>query len=263
MKRFWAVVVLLAIGLFGIAGWREAQQMPLVRETRVRLPGWPAGARPVRLVLISDVHVSRPDMPPSRLADIVARINRLEPDVVVIAGDLTSDKPSAIRVETGEALAPLRGLRTPLGVFAVYGNHDHDRGIAETRRALVRAGVRPLVNEAVRIGPIALGGADDAATGHENLELTLARMRALGGPMVLVDHAPTLFKFLPPDVGLMLAGHTHCGQINIPPWLDDRLACGIVRKGRRQLIVTAGLGTSIIPLRFRAPPDLWLITIGG
>lgn len=263
MKRFLAMAALLAVGVFGLIGWREAQQTPIVRKAAVTLPGWPDGATPVRLVLISDLHVSHPDMPPSRLAAIVDQINRLAPDAVVIAGDLTSDKRAGISVETNEALAPLGKLRAPLGVFAVYGNHDHWRGIADTRRALARAKVRPLVNEAVRVGPIVLGGADDAATGHENLELTLARMRALGGPMVLVDHAPTLFKFLPPDVALMLAGHTHCGQINLPPWLDDRLACGIVRKGRRQLIVTAGLGTSLVPLRFRAPPDLWVITIGG
>lgn len=262
MKRWFILAALLVSGAFAAVGWEEARRDPVVRTAAVALPGWPAGIPPVRVVLISDLHVARPDMPPERLARIVGQINRLRPDAVLIAGDLTSDRWLSLSIDEREALAPLAGLRAPLGVIAAYGNHDHGRNIADARRALVAAGVRPVVNDSVAMGPVTLGVVDDASTGHEDLELTIRRMRAAGGPAVMMTHNDHLFDYLPGDIALMLAGHSHCGQINLPPFLDDRVRCGLVRRGSQTLVVGAGLGTSIVPLRFRAPPDLWLLTLG-
>jgi hypothetical protein len=267
-----ALLILLAVGV-AIAAWgyRSATADPLVREAEVRLAGWPRGQPPVRAVLIADLHVVRPDMPPNRLAHIVWQIQALNPDIVLIAGDLVSDR----RIATGHyrasaAVAPLARLQPRLGVFAVLGNHDHWRGEAEVRSALAQANVRLLVNEAARAGPLALGGLDDAYTGRDAVEPTVAAMRRLGGARLVLSHSPDPFPRLPAEVGLMLAGHTHCGQIRLPligaistmSEYGERYACGRMDEGGRTLIVTAGLGTSILPLRLGAPPDMWLITIG-
>ena len=267
--------ILVALVLLGLAllGWSygTAVSDPALRRAEVRLPGWPAGEAPVRAVLISDVHVAGPDMPPSRLARIVGQINALDPDLVLIAGDLVSDKRLATRhYSFREAAAPLRDLRARDGVFVVLGNHDHWRDAAAARAALAEAGISELRNQAVRAGPIALGGIDDFYTRNADVAGTVHQMRALGAPMVLVSHSPDPFARLPGDVGLMLAGHTHCGQI-APPLIGPlmtasnhgrRYACGIIRERGRLLIVTAGLGTSMLPLRLGARPDLWLITLG-
>jgi predicted MPP superfamily phosphohydrolase len=263
---------LLPLGLALLAlGYFTATSDPVVRRASFSLPGWPAGARPVKVLLISDIHVSGPDMPPSRLARLVGRMNALSPDLVLIAGDLVSDKKlSTRRYPLSEAVAPLAALTAPLGRIAVLGNHDHWRSAPQARAALEAAGIRLLDNDAVEAGPLAVGGLDDAFTGHHDLPATLARMRALPGAKILLSHSPDPFAGLPPDIPLMLAGHTHCGQIVLPlvgpletaSDYGDRYVCGIVREGGRILVVGAGLGTSVVPLRLGARPDLWLIELG-
>ena len=86
----------------------------------------------------------------------------------------------------------------------------------------------------------------------------------------MLSHSPDPFADLPPDIGLMVAGYTHCGQVSLPligPIVSfsdygKRYACGLIREGGKTLIVGAGLGTSMIPLRIGAPPDMWLIELG-
>ena len=268
-----ALLILAGLGLAAAAyAYSEATSEPRLREARIALPGWPEGTPAVGAVLISDIHVAGPDMPPARLAGIVARINALRPDIVLIAGDFVSQKLTSTRVYSmAEAIAPLARLRPRLGTFAVLGNHDHWADAPGARRALARAGVRLLENRAAVAGPLVVGGLGDDFTRHDDLPLTLARMRALSGIPILLSHSPDPFAALGGRPTLMLAGHTHCGQI--APWpfgpivtesrYGKRYACGMVRERGRTLIVAAGLGTSGLPLRIGAPPDMWLLTLGG
>jgi predicted MPP superfamily phosphohydrolase len=270
LKRAFLISVLAGAALL-LLSYGTAVREPEVRSTRVAVAGWPAGTPPLRLVLISDVHVAGPDMPPARLRRIVDRINRLSPDIVLIAGDLVSDKRTATRYYSHqEAVAPLAALRPRIATLAVLGNHDHWRDAAAARRALARAGIRLLSNQAVQAGPVAVGGLDDDFTGRADLPATLAALRPLSGPRLLLSHSPDPFPDLGSDIVLMLAGHTHCGQV-APPLIGPistmsrygrRYACGIVREGGRTLVVSSGLGTSVLPLRLGAVPDMWLVEIG-
>jgi predicted MPP superfamily phosphohydrolase len=270
VRRFLLLMVALGLTLLGWSYWTAIAD-PVVREADVALPDWPAGAPPVRALLMSDLHVAGPDMPPERLARIVEQANRLRPDIVFIAGDFISDRRVSTRIYSfAEAVAPPAGLRSRLGTFAVLGNHDHWRDAAEARAALRRIGVRVLDNDAVPIGPLAIGGLDDAFTRHQDLGAMLNAMRALAGARIVLSHSPDPFPALPRDVTFMLAGHTHCGQIRLPligavstmSAYGDRYACGLIRENGRILIVSAGLGTSILPLRLGAVPDMWLIRLG-
>lgn len=254
-----ALAILLPIVLIAGFGWREAQCDPVVRRATVGLPNWPDGARPISLLLISDTHVSWPSMTPARLQRIVAELNALHPDAILIAGDMVSEQLLGVKTDTRESIAPLGKLRAPLGVYAVLGNHDHRRGVAPIRRALRRTPIRLLENEAVRVGPVTLGGMDDPVTDHADIEGTVWRMAEMGGPQIVLAHGTSPFDWLPKGVTLMLAGHTHCGQIR--PVRHE--PCGIVRKAGRTMIVGAGISTSILPLRIGAPPDVWLITVGS
>jgi predicted MPP superfamily phosphohydrolase len=262
-----AALTLLALGA---KAWRDTMADPIVHRASVTVPQLPPDSAPVRIVLLSDIHVSGPDMPPGRLERIVGQVNALRPDLVLIAGDLVSDKRTATRFyPTAEAIAPLGGLRPRLATVAVPGNHDHWRNIAEIRRELLRRNVVVLANEARRFGPVTVGGLDDDYTDHADLPATLRAMAALDGAPVLLSHSPDPFPDLPPAFGLMLAGHTHCGQLRYP-WggspatmsrYGDRYACGMVRENGGVLITTGGLGTSILPFRFGAPPEVWLIEL--
>jgi uncharacterized protein len=264
-----AVVVTLAL-LTGARAWHDTMADPIVRRAAVTLAQLAPDTAPMRIVLMSDIHVSGPDMPPSRLARIVRQVNALEPDLVLIAGDLVSDKRVATRhYSAAQAIAPLGLLRPALATVAVPGNHDHWRDIASVRRELRRHGIVVLANEAQRFGSLAIGGLDDDYTGRADLPATLEALAALGGAPLLLSHSPDPFAELPSSVSLVLAGHTHCGQLRYP-WggspatmsrYGNRYACGAVRENGKLLLVSAGLGTSVLPFRFGTRPDIWLIEL--
>lgn len=268
MKRAlrWLAVAIVIAGLLLAIGYRGALADPVVRDLRLAAP-----IPRTTIVLLSDLHVAGPDMPPERLARLVAQVNALRPDLVLIAGDFVGDKPVGTRrYSATDIAAPLATLRSRFGTIAVLGNHDHWRDAAAMRVALRAAGVTILDNDAVRAGPFAIGGLDDAMTDHADVSATIAALRPIDGIPLILSHSPDPFPELPGDVPLMLAGHTHCGQIRLPivgavTYASEhgaRYGCGLIREDGRLLVVGAGLGTSVLPLRFGAPPDLWRITIG-
>ncbi|ALH81419.1 metallophosphoesterase [Sphingopyxis macrogoltabida] len=273
-RRWWRWAVLLA--LLGVAllakGYWNATRDPIVRHATVAVGDWPAGQPPLRLLLLSDIHVAGPDMPPERLERIVGELNRLKPDLVLIAGDLVSEKRTATHIYTAaEVVAPLAGLRAPLGVVVAPGNHDHWFKPDALRSEMEKLGLRVLQNEAIRRGPLIVGGVDDDFSGHDDIAATFAAMDRLGpGVPLLLTHSPDIVPDLPRPVAAVFAGHTHCGQIRFPvvgaisyvSRYGDRFACGDMVDGKQRVFVGAGLGTSIVPLRYLSPPDIWLVTLG-
>ena len=272
MRRIaWTFAALAALSLAFVAYmYSNALSDPIVRRATIEMPDWPKNAPPLRVALLSDIHVVGPDMPPSRLARIVQQVNTLNADVILLAGDFVSDKRSAMRTYSGaDGLAPLANLRVPRGVYAVFGNHDHWRDAGEIGRALRKANVRILDNEAVTLGGMRLGGVDDEYTGNADLKRTVAAIRSAPGAKVLLSHSPDVGPATPRNVTLILAGHTHCGQIRLPIFgaityvskYGDRFGCGLITEGSRRVVVTAGIGTSVLPFRLGAPPDVWVVTL--
>lgn len=264
--------LLLAAGLLtGVMFW-QATADPVVRRLTVRLPGWPATAPPLRLVLMSDLHVAGPETPPARLARVVDQVNALHPDLVLIAGDFVTEKRTATTLYGADAaVAPLASLRPRLGSFAVLGNHDHWLDANAVRAALAKARITVLDNRAVRVGPLAIGGVDDDSTHRADVAGTVAALGQRGGYAILLSHSPDIFPAVPSTVPLVLAGHTHCGQIVLPFYgavatastFGERYRCGLVEERGKRLIVTAGIGTSILPFRLGAAADLWVIEVRG
>lgn len=261
-------LALLAGGV-GLWGFLESRATPIVRRADLALADWPAGEAPVTVALLSDLHVGNLSTDVGRLRRVVAQVDALHPDLILIAGDFLAGhrRFPAGRIDT--LLAPLAGLRAPLGVVAVLGNHDYGAGRAAVGPALAARGVTVLVNQALERGPLAIGGLDDPVTGHAALAPTIAALRGLAGSRLVMTHSPEIVGRLPPDVTLLLAGHTHCGQIRIPllaprgaHWRFSRYECGLVRDPGRIVVVGAGIGTSHAPLRFGTPPDVWLLTLG-
>jgi uncharacterized protein len=270
--RFTGVVILLLCALLAKGYW-NATQPPLIRTAHIAIPEWPTSLPPLRILHVSDIHVAGPDMPPARLSQIVARFNTLKPDIVLIAGDLVSEKRLATHIySSSEIVAPLGGLRARFGVIAVLGNHDHWFDPQALRTDLEKQGITVLQNEAVRRGALVIGGVDDDFSGHDNLLTTFHAMDALGpGPRILLTHSPDIVPELPKKVTAVFAGHTHCGQIILPivgalahmSRYGERFACGLINYNDIKVIVGAGLGTSLLPLRFGLGPDAWLVTLGG
>ncbi|MBH5322911.1 metallophosphoesterase [Aurantiacibacter sediminis] len=271
----WKVILLalvvIAIAL-GVKAWSDTMADPDVLRTEVSLTGYPIESPPITVALLSDIHVAGPDMPPERLARIVAQINALNPDIVLIAGDLVSEKRIATHIYTAEEIvAPLGALTAPLGVVVVPGNHDHWFDWEGLQSALSRHGIHILQNEAAQVGPLTIGGVDDAYTRRDDLSAVLQQMEGLRGGRLILTHSPDVSPQVPANISLVLAGHTHCGQISLPivgpvSYLSeygDRYACGETIEGGRTVIVGAGLGTSLLPIRFGTKPEVWLIELSG
>lgn len=277
LRRLVLAIALLAAICVAILWWMfaNAQALPIVRRTEVILP-FPVDAprRPVTVALLTDTHLSGPDNSQKRMGRIVAEVNALKPDLIVLGGDYIGDDKGGSTFSPGASIAAFAPLRAPLGTVAVLGNHDINRKQAlPNRRAWARGfaalGITLLDNQAVRRGPLAVGGLRDIYTGKPDVPGTLAAIHALGGAPLLLSHGPDIFPRLSGAPILTLVGHTHCGQIAMPFYgaiyvpskYHTRYACGVYRHGAATMVVSAGVGTSGLPLRAFAPPDIWLVTI--
>ncbi|HEY5413169.1 MAG TPA: metallophosphoesterase [Caulobacteraceae bacterium] len=278
-RRALAALCILTGLLVSLVAWGvlNARAQPLIRLQALRLADWPVGDRPVRVALLADIHLGNVVMDEARLKAVVAQVNAARPDLVMIAGDfLVGHDAVGAGDRAAKLTGPLLGLEAPLGTVAVLGNHDNWTSANAVRSALMAARITVLENEAVQRGPLAIAGIGDAFSGHHRADQALVAARRLRGSLVVLTHSPDLAPKLPADVPLVLAGHTHCGQI-VLPWIgalparsplqgwkrlyNPRYRCGLVRDGRRVVIVTAGVGSGTLPLRFGAPPDFWLVTL--
>ena len=244
-----------------------------MRQVTLTLADWPAGHRPLRLAILSDIHAGAPFITAEKIDAVVAAINRAKPDAVVLLGDYVTHG-----VVGGSFIAPenlalrLAGLTAPLGIYGVLGNHDWWLGGPRVRRAMASAGIAMIDQAAVRIdrpgGAFWLVGIDDFWKGAPDIGAALAKV-ADPAPVILATHNPDLFPDVPRRVALALAGHTHGGQVNlpllgrlvVPSGFGARYAAGHVVEGGRNFYITTGLGTSILPVRFRVPPEIVLLTI--
>jgi uncharacterized protein len=262
-----------------------------VRHYRPALPAWPTGFR-LRVGIITDLHAGGPNMLPRRVEGIVEAMGGLRPDLVVFLGDLSaSHRFLTERVPPARSSAILSRLHPPLGLYAVLGNHDwwDDPVIfragrlqrPETERALLAADIPVLENRAVRLrsdgrdfwlaglGSMwAFGGGFGRWRGIDNLPASLAALTD-DAPAILLAHEPDIFPRVPARIALTLSGHTHGGQVRlpgvplrVPSNYGDRYAYGHIVEGERHLIVSAGLGTSGLPVRFGVPPEIVLVELG-
>ena len=245
----------------------------VVREIPLAIPRWPAALGPLRIAAISDMHTGAPHISLDKLREMVARTNAAHPDLVVLLGDYVIHGVVGGRFVPPEpTVAVLRELRAPLGVFAVLGNHDWWYDGVRVGRAFTDAGISVLDDEAVAVatpgGPLWIAGLGDSWTRPASVDHALAGVPP-GAPVIVLTHNPDVFVNVPDRVLLTLAGHTHGGQVNLPLFgrlivpsaYGQRFAIGHVREGGRDLFVTPGIGTSIVPVRFRVPPEVSLLTV--
>lgn len=262
MKRFAFLVAGLVLAL-GWAGWLGAIRDPAVVRYRVELAGL---QRPLRMVHLSDLHGSNWDMPQVRLNRIMDQVNALHPDLVVVTGDFHASKIWDPPMRMDDAVQPLTRLKAPLGVWSVPGNHDDPYWI---RWVMRRFGLKLLAGDLVDVGPIQIVGSDDLIMGQRPVQgLRAAAARAQPGkPLVALVHEPRLWTMLPANVDLVLAGHTHGGQIQIFGWpqfkkLDSQYLRGRFRNpGGQQMLVSAGIGTSIVPVRLGTQGEIVVVEL--
>jgi uncharacterized protein len=246
--------------------------LQIVRQT-IAIRSWHVEHDGFRVAVLSDLHVGSPHRSLANLREVIDATNAEHADLIVVLGDLVIQGVAGGRfIEPEPIAAELSALRAPLGVVAVLGNHDWWYDGPRVRRALEANGIPVLENQNLRLTyrekSFWLCGLADLWTRGDHLKQTLAEIPD-GDPVVVLMHNPDLFPEMPARVSLTLAGHTHGGQVNlpfigrpiVPSKFGQRYAYGLVEEGDRKLFVTGGIGTSIIPVRFRVPPEVVVLTL--
>jgi predicted MPP superfamily phosphohydrolase len=285
------VVGLTTYGVAGEAGYRLN-----VTRYRISPPQWTPGLN-LTIGVIADVHAGGPLMPAERIGAIAERTNQLKPDIIVLLGDFAASHKLRTRTVAPEEWADaLSILRAPLGVHAILGNHDwwddlhaqrSRQGPVNGRRVLEAVGIPVYENDVVRLNkdgrPFWLAGLGDQMAfitsrrkrawrrfeGVDDLDGTLAKITD-DAPVVLLAHEPDIFPRVPERVSLTLSGHTHGGQVRVfgyspmvPSRFGNRFAYGHITEGKRNLIVSGGLGCSILPVRIGVPPEIVMVHVSA
>jgi predicted MPP superfamily phosphohydrolase len=245
----------------------------VLRETQITLPSWPASFKGLRIAVISDLHAGSPFITLEKIHQIVETTNAARPDLILLPGDFVTQGVKGGNFIGPEVFAPaLKALRARFGVFATLGNHDWWYNGQRVKKSLENAGLTVLENDAAMIerdgAAIWVVGIGDKLEGNPDIASALAKVGA-GAPVIALTHNPDIFPSIPARVALTIAGHTHGGQVAlpivgrpiVPSAFGERYAAGHIVEGSKHLFVTTGVGTSILPVRFRVPPEISLLTI--
>lgn len=271
--RLGALVFVLLVACWSVfiePRWVAARQM--VHQ----VPHWqgPAG---LKVVVASDWHFTKRAlwrvMTVERAQRIVQEINAAKPDIILLPGDFIADRDyvtDGAPTPEDEIAQVLGNLRAPLGVFAVLGNHDWGHDGPPFAAALKKHGIQVLENEAVPLGGTKLWvvGVGDHYTRHSNPDKAFTQLPP-GSQALVLMHDPASLYDMPLVNGLVVAGHTHGGQVYLPvvgapfvPGAAPRAwAYGWVEHGLQRMYVTSGLGVSILPIRFNMRPEWAMFTV--
>ena len=257
-----------ALGLL-ISAWAIWVERRFVRIRRltIDIANLPAEFDGYKIAQLSDLHVGCFD-PKARALEWAALSNALDPDLAVVTGDLVTSG-GGFYTDVAEALSALRAKD---GVFVTMGNHDQHEN-DEITRLVAERGPVVLRNDSRIVrrgaGELVVAGMDARHADPSDVKRTLHGQPA-GAPIVLLSHYPTSFAAaVEAGADLVLAGHTHGGQLGVP-FFSQRLnfarmtrqrSRGLVRSGKTTMYVNAGLGTTGPPMRLAVPPEIALLTL--
>lgn len=246
------------------AGWIR------VAEEKLSVPRLPKAFAGVKIAFLTDIHHG-PWTGLGYVRAVVARANELRPDLILLGGDYVHR--DACYAEP--CFDVLSGLKAPMGVFGVLGNHDHWTDAVRCKAAMRAARITELTNTGVWLEKVAaklrLCGVGDLWGDVQELDLALDDAGA-GDAAILLSHNPDFAEVMTDTrVGLMLSGHTHGGQVVLPlygaPFVPSRFGQkylrGLIATPWSQVYVSRGLGTITPPLRFCCRPEINLITLAS
>jgi uncharacterized protein len=262
----------------GHKGWltkMSCAQQHIVRHLQLEIARWPQWSRPLRIAFLSDFHTGSHSDDVARLNLIIDEAASITPDLALFGGDYVNMQPfGGGRVPPRTIAAILSRLEAPLGRFAILGNHDYvydERAVAD---ALQDHGITVLNHNSCSMRfqnhSIDIIGVPDA---HVTSAETYSLLTGLSPdkPTIVLAHDPVWFAHLPAGPHLMLAGHTHGGQIRLPgigivrnaTKAPLRWSHGLIEESGQYLYVTSGIGTSGLPVRWGVPPEFAVLDMLG
>lgn len=245
----------------------EARTISIAR-TEIELPQLPTAFDGLTIAFLTDFHCSA-ETPAAFLEQVVDATNQLQPDVILLGGDYVTEGTDYIPA-VGKLLAR---LKAPMGVYGVLGNHDFDADAVAIRASLKRAGVVELTNSGrwlTRDGSrIRIAGMGDLWGDVQDLPAALGTA-STSDVVILLSHNPDYaMEISDPRVRLVLAGHTHGGQINLPyvgtlitnSRFGRRMTSGQIPFQSFLLYISRGLGTVMLPFRYQCPPEITFLKL--
>lgn len=275
MKRARLVSIVLALIAASLGLWAFFFEPASLTTTKhdLNIPHWSADLSGMRVAVLADLHVGSPYNGIAKLREIVELTNSERPDLMLIPGDLVIQGVfGGSFVSPEDAAKVLAGLKAPLGVWATMGNHDYWLDANRVVSALEKEKIGVLQDEAVRIqrgsSTFWLVGISDFWEGPHDVKKAMNQVKD-DAPVLMFTHNPDIFPTLTNRFSLLIAGHTHGGQVHlpllgrpiVPSKFGERFAVGHVVEDGRHLFVSTGVGTSIFPVRFRVPPEVTVLEL--
>ena len=212
-----------------------------------------------KIIFVSDFHISKFDK--NKLKRIVKIINRENPDLVISGGDYIKGYSGKNTLPIEEQVKELTKIKAP--IISVLGNHDGMFDKFKIKKVLEDNGIKVLMNSNIKTDDIYICGVEDLKTGNPNVDIALENTES---PRILISHSPDIYYDINQDIDLILAGHVHGGQVRIPFYgsiivpskYSTKFACGFFSE-KNDMIVTKGVGTSILTVRFCCLPEIVVI----
>ena len=246
-----------------------------IREETLNIPNWSANLNGFKIVAISDIHGGSNNVTESKLRELVSIANAQNPDLVVLLGDYISEQRKnkrELRMPVETIADNLQGFQAKYGVYAVIGNHDHWHNESKITREFERVGIKVLENEIeqIQVGEetLTLWGIEDYWKRGRVPTEVLGNIESKQNILAITHNPDSLLK-TPDVISLMLAGHSHGGQVYLPIWgvvhyvTDPRFIEGEIVVDGKHVFVTTGVGCSGPQIRFRVPPEIAVITLNA
>lgn len=282
--------IIAIIGLvLGIWAYFIEPNRLVINKTDLKILNWNEKLNGLKIVSVSDIHGGSNGVTEAKLRLMVEKINDQEADIIVLLGDYVSQRYSdraKLKMPIETVAENLRGLRAKYGVYAVLGNHDGWYDDKKVSIELKRVGINVLESEVVAIEindqKLRILGLKDhlKIKGNDwkgfSDEVTDVLTSAGGqGNLIVLEHSPDILPVITgdlsisKDLSLILAGHTHGGQVwfpimgalVVPSLYGQKFAGGHIRENNVDMFVTTGIGESILPLRFCVSPEIAVLQI--
>ena len=262
---FLFLMTILVLG--GWAFWLEPASYS-AKNIDIQLKKWPRACDGLKVIVLADLHIGSPFNGLDKLEKIVSTANAEYPDLILLVGDYVITGVLGGRLIAPEPIANQLGkLKAEMGVFAVLGNHDWWFDPNRVKKALQNVNIHLLEDASKWVGDheckLWLVGISDYWEGAHDVGKALAGIPPQN-TLLVITHNPDVFDAIPSDVSLIVAGHTHGGQVYlpfigrliIPSRFKDRFAIGHIFENDKHMYVSPGIGTSILPVRFLVPPEI-------